>query len=32
MMWEIVSNGGLGRRWLTPNKWVRGEGEEEEEE
>jgi len=24
-----VSSGGLGHRWLTPNSWDRGEGEEE---
>jgi len=31
-MWEIVSSGGLGHRWPTPNCWDKGEGDEEEEE
>jgi len=25
-MWEIVPNGGLGRRRPTPNRWDKGQG------
>jgi len=34
MMWEIVSNAGLGHSWLTSNSWDsdEGEGEKEDEE
>jgi len=30
-MWKIETSGGLGQKWLTPNSWEEGEGEEEEE-
>ncbi|VVC44655.1 Hypothetical protein CINCED_3A024334 [Cinara cedri] len=30
-MWGIGSFGSLGRRWLNPNSWEEGEGEENEE-
>jgi len=28
-MWEIGPNGSLERRWPTPNKWDKGEGDDE---
>jgi len=27
-MWEIGPNEGLGRRWPTPNRWDKGEGDD----
>jgi len=29
-MWEIVSNGGLEHKWLTPNSWDVSEGKKED--
>jgi len=28
-MWKIETSRDLGQRWLTPNSWDKGEGEEE---